>query len=190
MHESIVKTKAKDSLRPTLLSHTQSIVLCAMFTVLTYIFTMINVNPLGLPGGLVHLGNIPFFIAAILFGKKIGMISGGIGMALFDLLSPYALWAPFTLVIGLATGFIIGLITERRKSFPLYLLAMLAAAGVKVSGYYLAEVIIYGNWIAPAFAIPANITQVVVAAVIVLLIIEPLRMAANKTILRGSLERR
>lgn len=168
------------------LGRTQSIVLCAMFTVLTYIFTMLNVNPIGLPGGLVHLGNIPLFIAAILFGKKIGAIAGGVGMALFDVLSPYAIWAPFTLVIGLATGFVVGLCTERRKSIPFYVLAMVAAAAVKLAGYYLAEGLIYGNWIAPAMAIPANLTQVIVAAVVVLLIIKPLRLAADQLILRSS----
>ncbi len=166
------------------LNHTQSIVMCAMFTVLTYLFTMLNVNPLGLPGGLVHLGNIPFFIAAILFGKKIGAISGGVGMALFDLLSPYAIWAPFTLVIGLATGYVVGLCTEQKQSYPFYFLAVVAAAVVKIVGYYIAEGFIYGNWVAPVAAIPANLSQVVVAAVVVLIIIEPLKIAARKTILR------
>lgn len=168
------------------LSRTTSIVICAMFTALTYVFTMLNVNPLGLPGGLVHLGNIPFFVAAIIFGKRIGMISGGVGMALFDVLSPYAIWAPFTLVIGFATGYVVGLITERHKRFPYYILAMIGAAVVKIVGYYIAEGIIYGNWIAPVQAIPANLTQVIVASVVVLAIIEPLRLAAQKTILRRS----
>ena len=162
------------------LSRTQSIVLCAMFTVLTYLFTMLNVNPLGLPGGLVHLGNIPFFVAAILFGKKIGMLSGGIGMALFDLLSPYAIWAPFTLVIGIATGWAVAVCAEKLRGYPGYIVAMLAAAVVKVAGYYIAEGFIYGNWIAPYLAIPANLMQVVVAAVVVLIIIEPLRIAAKR----------
>jgi uncharacterized membrane protein len=171
--------------KSTSLSRTTSIVLCAMFTALTYVFTMINVNPLGLPGGLVHLGNIPFFIAAILFGKKIGMISGGVGMALFDVLSPYAIWAPFTLVIGFATGYVVGLVTERHKRFLFYILAMVCAAAVKVVGYYIAEGIISGNWISPIQAVPANLAQVIIASIVVLAIIEPLRIAANKTILRG-----
>lgn len=166
------------------LSRTTSIVLCAMFTVLVYIFTMININ-FGGPGGLIHLGNIPFFIAAIIFGKKIGMVSGGVGMALFDVLSPYAMWAPFTLVIGLATGYVVGLITERHKRFPFYILAMICAAVVKVVGYYIAEGILYGNWISPVYSILPNLTQVIVAGVVVLIIIEPLRLAAKKTILRG-----
>lgn len=168
------------------LSRTQSVVLCAMFTTLVYLFTMLNINPLGLPGGLVHLGNIPFFIAATLFGKKIGAISGGIGMALFDLLSgTYAAWAPFTLIIGLTIGFVVGLITERRKTLPFFIMAMFAAAAIKVVGYYIAEGILWGNWISPVASIPGNLTQVGVAAFVVLIIIEPLRIAANKTILRG-----
>lgn len=166
------------------LSHTTSIVLCAMFTALTYVFTMINVN-FGGPGGLIHLGNIPFFIAAIIFGKKIGMVSGGVGMALFDVLSSYTLWAPFTLVIGFATGYVVGLITERHKSFPYYILAMFGAAVVKIVGYYIAEGIIYGNWIAPVYSILPNLMQVVAASIAVLILIEPLRLAAQKTILRG-----
>lgn len=184
MSESVVQTKAMPKMGTRGLSRTQTIVLCAMFTVLTYIFTMIQINPLGIPGGLVHLGNVPFFIAAILFGKKIGAISGGVGMALFDLLSPYAIWAPATLLIGLATGFVVAWIAQNR-SFLFCVLAMPAAAVVKVVGYYIAEGFIYGNWIAPALAIPANITQVVVAAVIVLLIIKPLQLASDTIISRA-----
>lgn len=173
--------------KPGALSRTQTIVLCAMFTCLTYVFTMINVNPLGLPGGLVHLGNIPLFIAATLFGRKVGAISGGVGMALFDLLSgAYAIWAPFTLVIGLAIGFVVALIAEGRKTFPFFFLAMFAAAAIKVVGYYIAEGILYHNWISPVASIPGNLTQVAVGAIVVLIIIEPLRLAANKTILRRS----
>lgn len=170
-----------------ILNRTQTIVLCAMFTTLVYLFTMLNINPLGIPGGLVHLGNIPFFIAAILFGKKVGALSGGIGMALFDLLSgTYANWAPFTLVIGLAIGFVVALIAEGRKTFPFFIFAMVAAAAIKVVGYYIAEGILYGNWISPVASIPGNLMQVGVGAVIVLIIIEPLRIAAKKTILRSS----
>lgn len=170
----------KASKKTPALSHTSAVVLCAMFIVLTYLFTMIQVNPLGIPGGLIHLGNIPMFIAAILFGKKVGAISGGVGMALFDILSPYAVWAPFTLVIGLATGFLVGWISEHHQSFPFYLLTMLVAAVVKVSGYYFAEVIIYGNWIAPFAAVPANLTQVVVAAIVVAPLLPALKTAAHK----------
>jgi len=168
------------------LSPTASIVICAMFTVLVYGFTMIHINPFGLPGGLVHLGNVPAFVAAILFGKKIGAISAAAGMTLMNLLSPYVIWAPFTFVIGLAMGFTVGAVAHgRRLRFPLYILAMVLAAIIRVVGYFFAEVVLFGNWVAPMAAIPANLIQVFVGAVIVLIIIEPLRLAADKTLLRS-----
>lgn len=167
------------------LSHNQELVLCAMFITLVYVFTTINVNPLGIPGGLVHLGNIPFYIAAILFGKKIGAISGGFGMALYDVLSPYAIWAPATLIIGLVSGFAMGAIAHKKPSFPKYIAALIVAAVFKVVGYYIAEAIIYGNWISPALSIPANLMQVAVASVVVLIIIKPLDIAAQKIIYRS-----
>mgnify|MGYP002738934987 FL=1 len=61
----------------------------AMFIALTLVFTaFINIQLPATVGGLIHLGNIPLFIAAMLFGKKTGAIAGGVGMALFDLNIP------------------------------------------------------------------------------------------------------
>lgn len=90
---------------------------------------------------------MPLFIGAILFGKKTGAIAGGIGMGLFDLLSGWTLWAPFTLIIVGIMGFTVGKLTEdpRHQNMKWYVIAIAAACVIKVAGYYLAEVIIYGN---------------------------------------------
>jgi len=160
----------------------KSIIIAAIFIALTYVFTaFINIQiPPGNQAGLTHLGNIPVFIAAMLFGKRTGAAVGGIGMALFDLFSPYAVWAPFTLVINALMGLVMALIVEKGDKFRWYLMAIIAAVLIKVGGYYIAEGILYGNWIAPVVAIPANILQVVVAAVVVLPIIGRLRIVAKK----------
>ena len=160
----------------------RSLVITAIFIALTYVFTaFINIQiPPGNPGGLTHLGNIPVLIAAMLFGKKTGAAVGGVGMALFDLFSPYAVWAPFTFVINALMGFTIALIVENRKKLKWYLVAVMAAIIIKVGGYYIAEGILYGNWIAPVIAIPANTLQVVIGAVVVLPIIGRLQIVANK----------
>ena len=99
------------------LSSVQFLTITAVFVALTYIFTaFINVKlPIAANGGLIHLGNVPLFIGAILFGKKTGAIAGGIGMGLFDLLSGWTLWAPFTLIIVGIMGFTVGKITEDHK---------------------------------------------------------------------------
>lgn len=167
-------------------SRVRDLTITAICLVLVYVFTaVVNIRlPFAPNGGLIHLGNVPLFVAAILFGKRTGMIAGGIGMALFDLLSGWTAWAPFTLIIVGCMGLVVGAVTEKKKSFPFYLLAMVLACAIKIGGYYVAEAILFGNWIVPATSIPGNLLQVGAAAVITLVIIEPLRLAANHTILR------
>lgn len=155
----------------------------AVFIALTYVFTaFVNVKlPIAANGGLIHLGNIPLFIAAIVFGWKTGMIAGGIGMALFDALSGFwATWAPFTLVIVGLMGFAVGKITEKKQSYLRNAIAMGVALIIKIVGYYIAEGILYGNFVAPVKSIPGNIVQVVVATIIVLPISVRLKKEATK----------
>lgn len=161
----------------------KELVIIALFIALTYVFTaFINVKlPIAANGGLVHLGNVPLFIGAIIFGKKTGCIAGGIGMGLFDLVSGgWTLWAPFTLVIVGLMGFTVGAITERHKKTGWYVLAIGVACVIKIVGYYIAEWIIYGNMLAPMKSIPGNLVQIGLAAVITLPIIGRLRKAAEQ----------
>lgn len=171
---------------PTSVQKTRDLALTAISLVLVYVFTaVVNIRlPIAAAGGLIHLGNVPLFVAAILFGKRTGMIAGGVGMALFDLLSGWTLWAPFTLIVVGCMGYVVGAVTEQKKTFPRYLLAMVLACLIKIAGYYIAEGFIYGNWIAPVSSIPGNLVQILVAAVVTLVIIEPLRLAAGHTILK------
>lgn len=157
-------------------------VISALFIALTYVFTaFINIRlPIAANGGLIHLGNVPLFIGAILFGRKTGMLAGGIGMGLFDLLSGWTLWAPFTLVTVGLMGYVVGRMTEKKshQKFGWYAFAIAVACVIKIVGYYIAEVILYHNLLAPALSIPGNLVQIGVAAVIVLPIIGVLNNAA------------
>lgn len=163
----------------------KELVITALFIALTLVFTaFINVRlPIGGNGGLIHLGNIPLFIAAIVFGKKTGAIAGAFGMGLFDVLSGWAIWAPFTFVIVGLMGFTVGLISEKKTRHRTlwYALAMVVACVIKVVGYYFAEVILYSNFVAPVASIPGNIIQVSFAAVVTLLVAEQLSIIAVKT---------
>ncbi|MCI8549800.1 MAG: ECF transporter S component [Lachnospiraceae bacterium] len=175
------QTKTQKSEKSTVLFLTVT----ALFIALTYLFTaFINVRlPIAANGGLIHLGNVPLFIGAILFGRKTGMLAGGIGMGLFDLLSGWTLWAPFTLVIVGIMGYTVGKMTEKEnhQNYFWYTASIAAACVIKVAGYYAAEAIIYGNLLSPATSIPGNLVQIGVAAVIVLTVIGPLNSAARKT---------
>ncbi|MDO4392989.1 MAG: ECF transporter S component [Bacillota bacterium] len=152
--------------------NTKILVINALFIALTFVATMfINVRlPIIGNGGLIHLGNIPLFLAAFLFGKKTGAIAGGVGMAMFDLVSGWTLWAPFTLVIVAAMGWVAGLIAEKMKCNAVlkYSIAVVCACVIKIVGYYFAELILYHNWVAPLGSIPGNIIQVLLAGIIVI----------------------
>ena len=152
------------------LSNIRFITITALFIALTYVFTaFINIRlPITANGGLIHLGNVPLFICAIIFGKKSGAISG------------WTAWAPFTLIIVGLMGYAVGAITEKHHGFGWNTLAIAVACVIKVAGYYIAEGIIYGNWIAPVTSIPGNLVQIGVAAVIVLLIVGQLQKIVNK----------
>lgn len=159
---------------------TKTMALAAIFTALTYVFTaFINVRlPITANGGLIHLGNIPLFIGAIVFGSSVGAIAGGIGMGLFDLLSGWTIWAPFTLIIVSLMGYTVGKIAGHKNSMRRNIIAIIVAGIIKVVGYYVAEVILYGSFAAPLTSIPGNILQISVAAVIVIPIAPLLKKAA------------
>lgn len=149
---------------------TKALVINALFIALTLIATMISIKlPIMGNGGLIHLGNVPLFIAALIYGKKTGAIAGAFGMCLSDLISPWAAWAPFTFVIVGTMGYLAGLISEKvpGKRELVYTLAVAVALIIKIVGYYFTEVILYGNWIQPFGSIPGNIMQVVIAGIIV-----------------------
>lgn len=163
---------------------TKTLVINALFIALTLVATMfINIRlPIMGNGGLIHLGNVPLFIAAFVFGKKTGAIAGAFGMALFDLISGWTAWAPFTFVIVGAMGWTAGLISEKitKKRYLAYVLAITAALVIKIVGYYFAEVILYHNWIVPLGSIPGNVMQVVIAGILVLPFAERLKTIATK----------
>ncbi|MDR7314698.1 MULTISPECIES: ECF transporter S component [Brevibacillus] len=164
-------------------SQTKTLVINALFIALTLVFTMfINLRlPIMGNGGLIHLGNVPLFIAAFVFGKRTGAIAGAFGMGLFDLISGWTTWAPFTFVIVGAMGYVAGLLAERTPGNRIwvYSLAIIVALVIKIVGYYFAEVILYANWIQPFGSIPGNLLQVVVAGIIVLPLVGRLKKIAG-----------
>lgn len=182
--KKINATEIKEKVSAKRNSDMLTLVITSLFIALTYIFTaFVNVRlPIGGNGGLIHLGNIPLFIAAIVFGKRTGALAGGIGMALFDLLSGWTIWAPFTFVIVGLMGFFVGLITEKESHHKhgWYIFALIIACIIKVVGYYFAELILYHNAIVPLASIPGNLIQVGTAAVVVLVIVDPLNRTAKR----------
>lgn len=151
---------------------TRDLVETSLLIALVFIATkFINIRlPISINGGLVHLGNTMLFISAIVFGKKKGAISGAFGMALFDLVSGWTMWAPFTFIIRGIMGYIIGHIAWSNgkcgNNTATNIFAVIISGIWMLIGYYITEVILYGNLVAPLTSIPGNITQVVIGLII------------------------
>lgn len=155
-------------------SRTFDLILTAMLIALVFVSTYtLNIKlPIAANGGLVHLGTAMLFIASILFGPKKAALAGAIGMGIFDLVSGWTLWAPFTFVARGLQGYIVGKIAwsngRKGNSIAFNLVATIVSIPVMLAVYYVCEGILYGSWIAPVASIPGNLVQNAVGIIIAL----------------------
>lgn len=149
---------------------TKDLVMSGLLTALVFISTkFINIRlPISVNGGLIHMGNVMLFASAIVFGKKKGAVAGAFGMGLFDLVSGWTLWAPFTFVIRGLMGYIIGSFAQKSqgRNLGMNLLGILLASSVMIVGYYITEGILYGNWYTPLTSVYGNLIQLIAGTLI------------------------
>lgn len=150
----------------------------ALLTAITYLAVSFLHIPYG-AGGVVHLGDSIIFAAAILFGTRQAMISGALGMTMFDAFSGYMSYAPYTFVIKAIMALIIGLIANsgnaKGKNWIKNILGLILAGAWGVAGYYGAEVIMYGNLYAPMAYVLGNVIQVTAGGAIAVILVMALR---------------
>jgi len=147
----------------------------AVSTVLVFIVTRLAAVPISAFNGQeFDLGDVMIFTFAWTFGPGVGAFAGGIGSALSDasLPSPFA---PFTLVIKGAEGFLAGYVArgasfsngKPRTIFGRRTLSWILASSAMVGGYFLT------NWIGLGYGlfvglyeVPFDILQVVAGGLI------------------------
>lgn len=156
------------------MKNTKSITITALSAALIFLFTWVVRVPGPITGGLVHMGNVPFFVASIVYGPYVGAIAGAIGMGMFDIFSGYIAWAPITVITCLIMGYVLGNVTKRFNTKNL-IIGFVLMVVIKVLGYYFGEVIMYKSFVAPFASIPGNIVQILLSAVVVFIIINPIR---------------
>lgn len=150
---------------------TIDLIMTAMLIALVFLATFINIKlPITANGGLVHLGTAMLFIAAFLFGPKKATLAGALGMGLFDMVGGWLLWAPITFVARGLQGMIVGKIAWAKgrngNSMAMNVTAAIVSMPIMIAVYYIGEVILYGNWIAPLASIPGDVIQNVLGIII------------------------
>lgn len=157
------------------------IALAGVFTAIVFVFTMlIQVQIIPAKGGMVHLGNVPLFFAAAFFGKKVGAVCGGLGMALCDLVTGWTIYAPLTLVVVGLMGFVFGWIVKKKPTVWNLFAATAAVLVIKIVGYYIYEIFLTGSFYTPALSVPGNVIQIVTGAIIALPLILATRIVMNQ----------
>lgn len=164
-------------------TRTYKTVLTALMMCLIMISILFVRIPIPFTQGYVHLGDAMIFLSVLMLGWKYGVIASALGGMLGDLIGGFAMWAPWTFAIkgimALILGLAVAVISKnenitRAKYLMGEIIGMIAAGIVMVGGYYLAEGIMYGNWVAPALGIPWNIGQFAVGMVIAVVLAEAL----------------
>ncbi len=98
---------------------------------------------LSMRSGYAHLGDVGIVLASLVMGP-FAAVPAALGSAIADLLAGYVTYAPFTLIIKGAMGFILGkwLIAKRFSVRNIALLVVTAA--FMVGAYFLTDTLLYG----------------------------------------------
>jgi len=121
--------------------------------------------------GYINFGDVAIVFTAITLGPVSGMLAGGLGTAVSDVLSGFANFAPISLVVHGLQGLLVGLIVRIRPS-SLWLQILAGIAGtIVIAGGYLAAEALFISGIGPALAeVPLNLIQAVVGVILGILV--------------------
>jgi len=156
------------------------VALTAIFMALIYIITAFFAIPIPATGGYINLGDMLVMFTALLFGPIVGGLAGGFGSMLADILSPYYIYAPATLLIKGIEGFLIGLISNPRDNNSRVssrdLMAVIIGGIIIPLGYFLYEAFVLSLGVAVALVeVPGNFFQFGFAAISSILLITATR---------------
>lgn len=151
----------------------RELVLAALFAALTAVsIVFLKVQT---PTGLYHLGDGFFLAAALVLGPRAGALAGGLGGFLGDLLAGALVpWAPISLVIKAAAGYLAGRIGHRAAGgapAARQVAALLAASLPTLVGYPLAAWVVAG-WPAAVAEFYFDLGQAA-AGVVIALVLTP-----------------
>jgi len=151
----------------------RDIAIRASFTALVFIATaIIPPVPIAATGGYFNFGETVIYITAFLFGGMTAGFAGGVGSALADLYLGFGSFAPITFVVKGIEGLLVGLIGKRRD-LRTRILALLVGAVVLMSGYFIAETVLFGL---PAALeeLPFNFAQFLIGAIVAISVVSTL----------------
>ena len=151
------------------MKNTKNYIFTAMFASLILMGT--SFMPIPTFNGYIHIGDALIYLCCAFLPLPFSLLAAGIGASLADLIGGYAQFIPFTFVVKALMTIFFSNKSEKilsRKNA----VALIFAGLVNIVGYYIAEMILYGQdtfaktLIVSASSIPGNIIQSVGSSVI------------------------
>jgi len=143
--------------------------LLAVLTALTTTVTVAVVIPFPTTSGYLNIGDTIVMISGLLLGPIGGLIAGGVGSAMADIIvAPQ--YAPITLVVKGCEGLVVGLISRSKRPAKRIqirdIVALVCGAIVMLAGYFIAESVLFGTGPAWLELLGVNSIQVTVGIVV------------------------
>lgn len=140
---------------------TKKLIICSLFTALTFIATWIIKVPIPATGGFINVGDSMVIICGIFLGPIYGGFAAAVGSALVDMVSGYMAWTIATFIIkGLMAIFSSLLFKALYKKIKIYsvIICGIAAEIVMTLGYFIYESFLF-NLLTAAAGIPLSLIQ-------------------------------
>lgn len=158
---------------------TKNLTTAGLFTALIVIATYFHTPMPNANGGFIHVGDAVIFLCASLLPLGYSICAASIGGALCDIISGYSIYALPTFIIKA----LLCITFTSKKSTLLSkrnYIASIIGLPVTVIGYYIAESILYGSFVAPVASITGNVVQSVGSIVIYFVVASALDKADFK----------
>ena len=153
--------------------NTRLLTLASVLAALTTVATLIQIPR---PHGYINLGDTIVNCAGWILGPAYGAAAAGIGSALADIVSGYAIYAPATLLIkgamAAASWALYSGLSRRFPSLPARVCAAAVAEVIMAAGYSLYEVAIYRSISIAVLSVPGNLIQGIIGAAVSVVIYE------------------
>lgn len=148
------------------------------------VFVGTRLIQIGTPtGGYIHLGDGFVFLSGMILGPLYGMVAGGIGSMLTDLLSGYSHYALISLIVKGLAALIVGIFakvllyryikdnkTYTLKKNLILIIGCVIGSIVIVAGYYIFECVVLELGVAVALlGVYTNMAQVFVGIIVAML---------------------
>jgi uncharacterized membrane protein len=160
--------------RPSGKNSAVNLALLAIMTALATIMTIVIQIPYPGTSGYFNLGDTMVMLGGLLLGPVGGFFAGGVGSALADVITGWSFYAPITLVVkgleGMAVGYLGSRVKGSAKINKLDVFAVIVGAVIMLTGYFIAQVFLFGFAAAIGELVTVNLAQVAIGGAVTLLI--------------------